>query len=59
MKSTDRVYNKPKHRMTFEDYTDFTQAFPSVIYLQRLVSERCLSSLQSLVQQRCFNPLIQ
>ncbi|EPG0531050.1 hypothetical protein LCA30_07425 [Vibrio harveyi] len=37
MKSTDRVYNKPKHRMTFEDYTDFTQAFPSVIYLQRLV----------------------
>ncbi|WP_335725737.1 hypothetical protein [Vibrio harveyi] len=38
MKSTDRVYNKPKLRMTFEDYTDFTQAFPSVIYLQRLVS---------------------
>ncbi|MFZ3511711.1 hypothetical protein LC147_01370 [Vibrio harveyi] len=59
MKSTDRVYNKPKHRMTFEDYTDFTQAFPSVIYLQRLVSGALFIVTPITGPTKVFNLLIQ
>lgn len=59
MKSTDRVYNKPKHRMTFEDYTDFTQAFPSVIYLQRLVIRVLFIVTPITGPTKVFNLLIQ